>query len=112
MSAHRIASLRASSSERQPRAMSFPTLRICIASSRDGHRITDLTPNVLECRPFSRWMSGTMYESVLPLPVRAMPTTSCGGCARIAGMARRWMGVGVVKPRKSSERSSEGCKPG
>ena len=111
MSAQRIASLRASSSERQPRAMSLPTLTICSASSRDGHRITALVPNVVECRPLSLWISGTRYASVLPEPVRAMPTTSCGGCAMIAGIARRWIGVGCVNPRTNRERSSWGCSP-
>ena len=67
-------------------------LCVCSASSRVGESTTARTPTVVECA-FSRSKSGSRKAAVLPEPVRAIATTSSP--AKMCGIARRWIGVGI-----------------
>jgi hypothetical protein len=66
---------------------------VCSASSRVGDSTTPREPMRAECA-LRRSTSGIRNAAVLPLPVRAMATTSLPDSA--TGSALRWMGVGSL----------------
>lgn len=94
-----------------PRPRSLPTLRIWDASSRVGQRMMAFGPGAGVPRLLNLCNSGTIYASVLPEPVRAIPKTSRGGVDRVDGKVVRCIGVGVLKPRSVRARVRAGETP-
>lgn len=77
---------------------SLATDWICWASSRVGASTSTIGPSP---RDSGRWLlmctsPGSMYASVLPEPVMAMPSRSRPDSAM--GQPCAWIGVGVTKP--------------
>ena len=78
-----------------PLPSSLTTLRVWMASSREGDMISARVPT-LTLWPLRRSIMGMTKAAVFPDPVRAMPTTSFR--LRSRGIVLRWMGVGTLKP--------------
>ena len=78
-----------------PLPISFTTLSVCRANSREGDKITALAPTFALC-DFNFSIMGITKAAVFPEPVLAIPTTSWP--SRMTGMVLRWIGVGTEKP--------------
>ena len=75
---------------------------VCAASSRVGERTSARgCPMCRGRRTFQRWFRiGSMNAAVLPVPVCAMPIKSRP--SKRYGIARAWIGVGVLYPASAT----------